>query len=384
MKWYKKPIIKWGSVALAVVTILLIVSVVVAGNPEQEDRSTAEVNRVARESRESLDDEFDYRSGEAWWNESYLSGGGGGSPTGSPDTQPEEVEQPVQVDLSGLLTSRMSSSQSGIPVPGGDATFVFTARGRAHGVGLCMDGVRYRAEAGHSYLDIINHYYTGVQLGSIDDGRLIRVKGRDGQIRQISMKDYLYRLAEEPDDYPMEGLKVLFVAARTYTLSCINRGKHTAEGYDVCSSGGCCQAFSETKDLSRYPNHIAAVDATGGQIITYGGQPIVAAYCGSCGGHTDSYEDVWGGQPLPYLRGKPDAYCSRSPRFETTVEISVSELSGKLGVGTIELIDLSDRTPGGRVKNARLAGSSGSKTVPGRDLQKILGLPSTLYDYSFK
>lgn len=273
---------------------------------------------------------------------------------------------------------------AGSEVPSPDAVFVFKCYGRAHGVGLCMDGVRYRAMAGQSATEIINAYYTGVNIGAVDDNQIIRVKGRDGAIRSLSMKEYLYRLAEEPEDFPPEGLKVLYMAARSYTLSVIARGKHTAAGYDICSSGDCCQAFDENKDISKSPNNKAAVDATAGQGIFYNGAPIIAAYCGSCGGHTDNNEDVWGGQAIPYLRGRNDSYCSKSPRYLTVKEISVSDLANRLGVSGLKLVDLSNRTPGGRVRTVRIVNASGEKSISGTSLASILGFRGNRYEYTFR
>lgn len=383
MERFSGSVRRWG--ALIIVVSLGVVALFVSSSPGPSVSSLIESGaEIEHDTTESLDhDRSEYYS-----NQCSLDGCEG-------DYLPYTTDPVVKGQVESLLTYQGSSAQptttqsvntlsSGTPVPGPDAVFSFTSRGRAHGVGLCMDGVKYRAMAGHSYIQMINYYYTGVQISTIDDSRVIRVKGRDGQVRSLTMKDYLYRLAEEPDDYPTEGLKVLAVAARTYALSCIKRGKHASEGFDICSSGNCCQAFNENKDLSRCPNHMAAVDATAGQIITHNGEPIIAAYCGSCGGHTDNYEDVWGGNPIPYLKGKPDPYCSQSPRYMTGKEISVSELSRKMGVGTIQMIDLSDRTPGGRVKNARIEGSSGTKTISGRDLASILGFSSTMIDYTFK
>jgi len=269
---------------------------------------------------------------------------------------------------------------------GSDPPYLFSGRGRAHGVGICMDGALYRAYDGWSYHDIINYYYTGIQFGRSDDNQPIRVKCRDGQIRVYTMHDYLYRLQEEPESCPMEQLKVLYVAARTYTLSCIARGKHAKEGFDICSSGNCCQAFDENKDLSKYPKNCAAVDATAGEIITYDGKPITAAYCGSCGGHTEDNEDVWGGSAIPYLRGKPDTYCQRSSRYAWTVSMKKSEIEARLNssgdtqIGTLYAMDLSSRTPGGRVSRARLTGSAGTKSVSGTTLSVRLGLQSSLFD----
>ena len=297
-----------------------------------------------------------------------------------------EVPAATQPAVQGASASTEESNalSSGANVPGPDAVFVFTAYGRAHGVGLCMDGVKYRALAGHSYLDIINYYYTGVTIGQTDENQTIRVKANDGGVHSMPMNEYLYHLVEEPDDYPTEGLKVLYTAARTYTLSVIARGKHKGEGFDICASGSCCQAFDPNKSVSNYPNSVAAVNATAGQIITYNGSPINAAYCGSCGGHTDNNEDVFGNDPLPYLRAKPDTYCSQSPRYSTTKEISVSELQDHFDVGELTLVDLSDRTAGGRVRNARIVGSAGTKTIKGKALADILGFNVTRIDYTFK
>jgi SpoIID/LytB domain protein len=298
------------------------------------------------------------------------------------------AEAPTTQPLAAAVVEGASASSnelsSGTNVPGPDAVFVFTAYGRAHGVGLCMDGVKYRAIAGQSYQDIINYYYTGVTIGQTDESQTIRVKANDGSIHSMPMKEYLYHLVEEPDDYPTEGLKVLYTAARTYTLSVISRGKHKGEGFDICSSGDCCQAFDPNKSVANYPNSVAAVDATAGQIITYNGSPITAAYCGSCGGHTDNNEDVFGNAPQPYLRAKPDDYCSQSPRFSTTKEISVSDLQSRFDVGDLQIVDLSDRTAGGRVRNAKIVGSGGTKTIKGKEFAEILGFSVTRIDYTFK
>ena len=267
-----------------------------------------------------------------------------------------------------------------------DPYYYFSGTGRAHGVGMCMDGVYYRAQQGQDYHTILNYYYSGIAFSGTDEARAVRVKGRDGQIRVWTLHDYLHHLQEEPDNYPIEDLKALYVAARTYTLSVIARGKHAAEGFDICSSGDCCQACDENKNIVAYPNNNAAVDATAGEIMTYNGQPIIAAYCGSCGGHTENNEDVWGGSPIPYLRGKPDEYCQYSPRYSWGAAFRKSELEARLNsngdtaIGSLYALDLSNRTPGGRVRRARIVGSDAIKTVPGSTIQGLLGFSSTKFD----
>jgi SpoIID/LytB domain protein len=366
--WTKDKLPVWGFPVMFIMLglIFLCVQIVLAdkGPPKQQHPWKAEWNQtVAEESPPVLTAQT--------------------APETPYFTMPE-IKPPVQGATAAAPEPTVAGLTSGTNVPGQDATFVFKCFGRAHGVGLCMDGVRERANAGQSAMEIVNAYYTGVNVAQVDDSQPIRVKGRGGGIHTLSMHDYLCHLAEEPEDYPAEGLKVLYYAARAYTLSVIARGKHKGAGYDICSSGECCQAFDENKDLSKSPNNVAAVNATSGQALFYNGAPIIAAYCGSCGGHTDNNEDVWGGSAIPYLRGRPDGYCSRSSRYQTTKEMSVREVAGRFGVGQLQLIDLTNRTPGGRVKSAKIVGTGGTATITGRQLQDMCGFRGTRIDYSFK
>ncbi len=45
--------------------------------------------------------------------------------------------------------------------------WLFTGRGFGHGVGMCQVGAYGMAQRGHSYREILNHYYTGVELGRV-------------------------------------------------------------------------------------------------------------------------------------------------------------------------------------------------------------------------
>lgn len=48
--------------------------------------------------------------------------------------------------------------------PGGQPGWLFTGRGWGHGVGMCQVGAYGMAGRGHSYRDILAHYYSGAQL----------------------------------------------------------------------------------------------------------------------------------------------------------------------------------------------------------------------------
>jgi stage II sporulation protein D len=52
--------------------------------------------------------------------------------------------------------------------------FIFTGKGWGHGVGLCQVGAWGMAQAGATYEEILQHYYTGVTLRKMSSGALAR------------------------------------------------------------------------------------------------------------------------------------------------------------------------------------------------------------------
>lgn len=59
-----------------------------------------------------------------------------------------------------------------------DAGWLFTGRGFGHGVGMCQVGSYGMAQRGHSYREILTHYYTGVELGRVRFKNRTAVGGR--------------------------------------------------------------------------------------------------------------------------------------------------------------------------------------------------------------
>ena len=45
---------------------------------------------------------------------------------------------------------------------------------------------------------------------------------------------------------------------------------------------------------------------TAGAVLIYGRRPVDALYHADCGGSTSAADAIWGGRPLPYLRGTAD------------------------------------------------------------------------------
>ena len=129
------------------------------------------------------------------------------------------------------------------------------------------------------------------------------------------------------------------------------------------------------------------VQATRGEVMTSGGQPILAVFHSSSGGRTASAKEVWGGD-LPYLASVVVEGEEASPDTLWQIEVSaaeLAELARGLGttLGALRDAAVVERSPSGRVRRLRLRGDAGSVTVPARALRAGLGtmrLRSTLFD----
>lgn len=121
----------------------------------------------------------------------------------------------------------------------------------------------------------------------------------------------------------------------------------------------------EVSDINRLVND------TEGEVITYNDDYINALYHSSSGGMTANNEDVWPGNPIPYLRAIDDKdNWKKSPRSYWKYKISKSAMSKIMGhkVSGIKII----KTKNKRVLKLKVTGSKTSY-VDGNNLRKLLG-----------
>lgn len=203
----------------------------------------------------------------------------------------------------------------------------------------------------------------------------------------VPVDDYLRSVVPEemPVDWPAEAIKAQSVAARSFALA--SRGRHAGEGYDLCTTTH-CQLYTGTAAEKFASN--AAIKATRGEVLTYGGKPIEALFHTDSGGMTENSEDVWGSH-VPYLRAAKDTPAKTMPWTKT---ISRADLERKLAakghdIGKVRSLALSplaigraakDRTASGRVKTMTVTGTKGTATLSGTTWRSLLGLKSTLFD----
>ena len=175
---------------------------------------------------------------------------------------------------------------------------------------------------------------------------------------------------EMPSTWPVEALKAQAVAARTFALKSIVKGKPFDLYSDVRSQvyGG---VESEEDAATK------AIQATAGQVVMYGGQLITAFYFSSSGGKTASAADVFG-TAFPYLVSRPDPWDKASPHHRWgPVLLGARTLQSKLGVEARVLDASAVPTPSGRIRNLTLRTASGTTSVPSSLIRTALGLRST-------
>lgn len=242
-----------------------------------------------------------------------------------------------------------------------------------------LKGMTLRLAAEHGFQVMGRKYGGSLELRAGQAGMTL--------VNVVSLETYLRSVVPEemPTDWPTEALKAQSVAARSFALK--NRGRHASEGYDLCTTTH-CQLYTGITSEKMASN--AAVRATRGEVLTYGGQPIEALFHTDSGGMTENSEDVWGSY-VPYLRAVKDTPAKTMPWTKT---VSKDDLERKLAakghsVGKIRSIALSplaighaakDRTSSGRVKTMTVTGTKGTATLSGTTWRSLLGLKSTLFD----
>ncbi len=227
-------------------------------------------------------------------------------------------------------------------------------------------------------------------------------EGRIDTVNELNIEDYLRGVvpAEMPTNWPREALMSQAMAARTYALSNLNPGHPVFDVDDTTF-------YQVYEGANReHPAGNDSVDATRNMVITFDSQPIVAFYFSSGGGFTENVEDVFGGPVLPYLRGISDVDANGVPfdsgaplREWATVEFPMRIIQGMLNakpdtqVGQLRSIDLSNRSPSGRLRTVNVHGSAASRQLPAARFQALFNrltppelgpIESTIFEIDFR
>jgi len=249
----------------------------------------------------------------------------------------------------GPLTLRSDLALPSEAGPGTDlATAPLVLRPAKKGT-LALDGRLYRG-----------------RLELVPQGEFLRV------VNLVSLESYLQGVVagEVPHSWPAEALKAQAVAARSYALANLVKGKPFDLYSDVRSQvylGVAGEKLSTTK----------AVAETAGQVVLYGGKVATTYYFSTSGGKTASAADVFG-FGVPYLVSRPDPWDKASPYHRWgPVLLGARTVQAKLRADERIIDATGAATPSGRLRTLVIQTTAGTENVPASLLRTALGLRST-------
>ena len=169
----------------------------------------------------------------------------------------------------------------------------------------------------------LHRFFGPIEIDSASDGLVV--------VNRLPLERYLLGLNEVPPEWPQAALQAQAIAARTYALWTLGQpraGSAAAYGFDICASTD-CQVFSGADLLEEPagPRWFGAVAATKGEVVTYGGEPILARYHSVSGGRTLNNSVAYPGEAdFPYLKGVPSPSEDASPLDRWRVSFPLDDL----------------------------------------------------------
>ena len=198
----------------------------------------------------------------------------------------------------------------------------------------------------------------------------------------VAPQPYLYGIGEVPSSWPTASLRAQAIAARTYAFRKIrSTGQHRPGCNCALFASPIDQVYVGYDKEAGYlgDRWVAAVDATKDRVVTYRGTLIEAYYSASSGGFTENNENVWGGTPVPYLRGvcDPGDYTIANPNAVWKTVLTAKQVTARLGLGIGRVTGFGETVRGvsGRIVSVIVKGTTGRASVAGGTLRAALGLP---------
>ncbi len=245
---------------------------------------------------------------------------------------------------------------------------------RSNGKALANCGSRLQSERGGR----VTFNGFGVYRGGVEVVPTEEPRGSLNLVNAVPINAYVKGVIanEVISSWPMESLKAQAIAARSFALASGIDGN----GFDLYPDtrsqvyGGIA---SETARTNR------AAKKTSSRVATYRNRIAQTFFFDTSGGRTENVENVWFGEPVPYLKSVNDPYDSISPMHRWTYRFSQGEINDRLSSylkvkGSLKRIKVTRRGRSPRVIWARLYGTRGNATIRGDALQFALGLPDRL------
>jgi len=208
----------------------------------------------------------------------------------------------------------------------------------------------------------------------------VLVRAEPREIAELRLEDYVAGVVagEMPASFPLEALKAQAVAARSYALTRKIDAQAAGRAWDIGASV-LAQVFSRNPGKGAR----AAAEATAGEVLALGMEPVEAYFHASCGGRTEAGLAALG-RDLPYLAAVECGRCESAPRVRWTVHAGARELASAAGLpGDATAARVVARTPSGRADKVEIQAGGRRAAVAAADLRQRLGfsrLPSLAFD----
>jgi stage II sporulation protein D len=263
------------------------------------------------------------------------------------------------------------------------------------------DGVAFESDRALKVFRV--HHDVGFPQEGFEDreyeGGVLVAFDKHGKLAAVNLIDLdLYLQGVVPSEVfsgdPTETLRTQAVAARGETLAHIGLSGGT-EPYDICSDQN-CQVYTGLK--LQTPGTTDSVQVTRGEVLKHSERIVQTFFASTCGGHSESVENVWGSAPHPSLVGVPDvaqgqstfpqplteaglaawlassppAYCrgegaSVNPHYRWTVTLTAAEVDQRINkvhaVGNVRKLVPVSRGVSGRLKALQVVGSKATVTI---------------------
>lgn len=232
--------------------------------------------------------------------------------------------------------------------------------------------------------------YVGVKIEAESDAAISlngkRLRGTIEIVRQqnltllvinhVALEDYLRGVLskEAPDYWPLESLKAIAIAARTYAL--YQRLTKTESAFDV--SGDVMSQDYGGKTAER-ANTTRAVKATQGLILTTDGALFPPFYHSTCGGKTEHARVMGSFDVAPLQGGVACTLCSASPFYRWQRRLTKADVNWALrhsahgAVGPVLEMRVTQRTPTGRAQTITIRGRNRSVALTGYEFRALFG-----------
>jgi stage II sporulation protein D len=146
----------------------------------------------------------------------------------------------------------------------------------------------------------------------------------------LPFESYLEGIAEVPPSWPAAALDAQAIAARSYALATTGWSGAQGQTLDtpICSTTS-CQVYRgiPVERVTGIGRWYAAVRRTSGQVLLFEDRPADTVYSSTSNGRTYGNEDVFGSEPLPYLRPVIERDDGASPTSRWRVEIGFRDLA---------------------------------------------------------